>query len=505
MIENILSGFSLVFHIENFFYSFIGVALGMVVGAIPGLTGNMAIVILIPFTFYLNPIPAIAMLMGVVKGSYFGGSIPAILFNMPGTPAAMPTTLDGYPLAKQGKAGKALKMALYASTISDTLSDFVLFFLAAPVAAIALLVGPPEYTMIILFSLIIIGVAGSKDNLVKGLIAVGIGLFLSTIGTDPISGRMRFTFGYDDMMAGLELIPILIGLLIVAEVFVQLENKRKEKEEIQIGVNKNNIDFKNENHRVSKDEFKRCVPAILGGFWIGSLMGMIPGIGSTVAAYLGYANAKKVSKRPELFGEGNLEGVAGAEAGNSGVSGPNLIPLIALGIPGNLAAALILGAFALHGMVPGPLFMDKYAPMFYALVTILILSNIFTFIIGSQFVRYVRFLIYIPEKILYPIIMTFGVIGSYIYRSNLFDVISMAVVGFLGYFLKKFKIPVLPLLIAFVLGNMAEARMRQAVLISGGDYFVFFKKPICLLFIVLIIVYVVVLIRARMLTRKKVK
>lgn len=503
MIENILSGISLVFQLENFFYSFFGVALGMVVGAIPGLTHNMALVVLIPFTFYLNPLPAIAMLMGVVKGSYFGGSIPAILFNMPGTPEAMPTTLDGYPLTQQGKAGKALKMALYASTSADLLSDFVLFFLAAPVAALALMIGPPEYTMIILFSLIIVGIAGSKDNLVKGLIAVGLGLFLATIGTDPLSGKMRFTFGYDEMMAGLELIPVLIGLLIIAEVFVQLENKKSREEEIKLNLQKDNIDYKSENHKVNKNEFKRCVPAILGGFWIGSLMGIIPGIGSTVAAYLGYSNAKRISKNPDSFGKGNLEGVAGSEAGNNAVSGPNLIPLIALGIPGNLAAALILGAFMLHGMVPGPMFMDKYAPMLYALFTLLILSNIFTFIIGSFFVKYVRFLIYIPEKILYPIIMTFGVIGSYIFRSNWFDVISMAVIGILGYFLKKFKIPILPLLIAFVLGHAAESRMRQALLISGGDFLVFLKKPISLFFFILIIIYVLVLVRAKMFTKRK--
>jgi len=500
MIENIFAGIGMVLQWNNYLFSFLGVTLGMIVGAIPGLTGNMAIVLFIPFTYYLGPIPAIAMLVGISKGSYFGGSIPAILFNMPGTPEAMPTTLDGYPLTKQGKSGKALKMALYASTISDTLSDLVLFFLAAPVAALALMVGPPEYTMIILFSLVIVGVAGS-ENVVKGLISIGIGLILACVGMDPLRGTLRFTFGYDQLMAGIELIPLLIGMLIIAETFIQLENVSQKKDISSVkrkGFFKK--DLKDENpkdHIVNFKEFKRCFPAILGGVWIGSMIGMIPGIGATVAAYLGYANAKRISRYPELFGKGNLEGVAGAEAGNNAVCGPNLIPLITLGIPGNLAAALILGAFMLQGLVPGPLFMQQHAPMLYALFTVLIISNIFTFLVGNIFVRYIRYLVYIPERILYPLIMIFGVIGSYIFRSNWFDVLSMGLLGIFGYFLKKLDIPVLPLLVAFILGKIAEERMRQAITISHGNYMVFFTRPIALTFFILTILSLILFVRSK--------
>ena len=499
MLENIVNGMSMVLHLDNILASLFGVTIGITMGAIPGLSDITAICLLLPFTFYLEPIAAIAMLMGLSKGGNFGGSIPAILFNVPGTAQAVVTSYDGYPLTKQGKSGKALKIALYASTMADTLSDFILFFLAAPVATVALMIGPPEYTMIVIFSLVVIAIAGS-ENFVKGMIAIGMGLFLAVIGLDPVIGTPRFTFGSVELRAGLAVVPIVLGLFVVSEAFRQMELILREKSSKDLN-NKYQIQVKKtgniSNNRVSLAEFKHCLPAIFGGVGIGSALGAIPGIGTTVAAYLSYMHTKRKSKHPELFGKGALEGVAAAEAGNNAVVGPNLIPLITLGIPGNLAAALILGAFMMQGLVPGPLFMQQYAPMLYALFTVLIISNVFTFTVGSLFVKYVSHLTYIPKKILYPIVIIFAIIGTYIFRSNLFDLIIMFTFGVLGYIFVKIKIPITPILVSFILGEILEKRMRQALIISGGSSTIFFTRPISLAFFLLTIFVVLFFIRGR--------
>lgn len=499
MLENIVNGMSMVLHLDNILASLFGVTIGMTMGAIPGLSDITAICLLLPFTFYLKPIAAIAMLMGLSKGGNFGGSIPAILFNVPGTAQAVVTSYDGYPLTKQGKSGKALKMALYSSTMADTLSDFILFFLAAPVATVALMIGPPEYTMIVIFSLVVIGVAGS-ENFVKGMIAIGMGLFLAVIGLDPVTAKPRFTFGSIELSAGLAVVPIVLGLFVVSEAFRQMELILREKSSRNLNNRYQNQVKKTDNisnNRVSLAEFKHCLPAIFGGVGIGSALGAIPGIGTTVAAYLSYMHTKRASKHPELFGKGALEGVAAAEAGNNAVVGPNLIPLITLGIPGNLAAALILGAFMMQGLVPGPLFMQQYAPMLYALFTVLIISNVFTFTVGSLFVKYIRHLTYVPKRILYPIVIVFAIIGTYIFRSNLFDLIIMFIFGVLGYIFVKIKIPITPILVSFILGEILEKRMRQALIISGGSSTIFFTRPISLAFFLLTIFVVLFFIRGR--------
>ena len=503
MLQNIIAGLDLVMQWSNLLTVLVGVSVGMVMGAIPGLTGTMAIALLVPFSIYLNPVAGIAGLVGLSKGANFGGSIPAILFNLPGTPQAMVTTFDGYPLAKQGKAGKALRMALYASTIGDTLSDFVLFFLAAPVAALALKIGPPEYTAIILFSLMIIAVAGT-ERVVEGLIAVGFGLLFAIVGTDPVTGTPRFTFGSLDLSSGLSLVPTMVGLLIVSEALIQIERmkrgaetKPESKEKENNGVSlESRISYND--HRVSWAEFKQCFPWIMSGVGIGSAIGSLPGIGATIASYLSYANAKRRSKHPELFGKGALEGVAAAEAANNACQGPNLIPLITLGIPGNVAAALLLGAFMIKGLLPGPLFMQQNAPMLYALFTVLILSNIVTFLFGSVFIRLARYSMAVPELVLYPGIMIFGSIGSYVFRNNIFDVFAMVFFGVFGYILIKYKIPLAPVIVAFILGKMFEERLRQALAISGGNISIFFTHPISLGFILLTIVSVVFLMKRKM-------
>ena len=494
MIENIAASLAMAFHWDNLISALGGVVVGMIMGAIPGLTENMAMCLLIPFSVYLNPVAAIAMLVGLSKGGNFGGSVPAILFNMPGTPQAAITTFDGYPLSKQGKSGKAMKVALYASVMADLMSDMVLIFLAAPVAMIALMVGPPEYTAIVLFSLAIIGVAAS-ENLLKGLIAIGIGLLLTVIGLDPVSSVPRFTFGSVELMAGVGVVPLVIGLLIVAETFRQIEAGVRKKNASSVVVKPASSSDKtvaSEDHRLSLGEFRQCLRSIFAGTAIGSIIGIIPGIGSTPAAYMSYTYAKKTSRHPESFGKGAIEGIAAAEAGNNAVSGPNLIPLVTLGIPGNLAAALILGGFMLQGLTPGPLFMQRSAPMLYALFILLIVSNLFTFAVGSLFVRFAKRLTQVQTPILFPLVLVFAVIGSFVFRSNIFDVVSMGLFGVLGYVLMKVGIPLPPLVVAFILGQLLEDRLRQTLLISRGSLGVFFSRPIALAFITLAVAIITI-------------
>jgi len=498
LLENIASGMGMVLQWDNILAALFGVIAGMVAGAIPGFSDLTVICLLLPFTFYQKPIAAIAMLMGLSKGANYGGSIPAILFNVPGTAQAVVTSFDGYPLTKQGKSGKALKMALYASTMADTLSDLILFFLAAPVAAIALSIGPPEYGMIIFFSLVIIGIVGS-ENLSKGMIGVGLGLLFAIVGLDPLLGTPRFLFGSTSLSAGIGMIPMVLGLFVISEIFRQIEAGIRIKQKTLKRSRKNHLNrfqkFSGPNHRVSLTEFKLCLPAIFGGLGIGSVLGMIPGIGTVIAAYLSYTRTKKTSKHPELFGKGALEGVAAAEAGNNAVVGPNLIPLITLGIPGNGAAALILGAFMVQGLTPGPMFIEQHAPMLYALFIVLIISNAFTFIGGNFFIKYAIRLTRVPKEIFYPAVIVFSVVGCYIFRYNIFDVILMVPLSVFGYILIKLKIPIPPVFVAFMLGRILEEKIRQAITISGGNFLIFFTRPISLTFFLLTIFAVIFLSR----------
>ncbi len=496
MFEQLLSGLNMVLVPQNLLWAAAGVTCGMILGSIPGLTDNMGIVLFLPFTFYLSPIAAIAMLMGLTKGGNFGGSIPAILFNIPGTPQAMVTCIDGYPLSQQGKSGKALKQALYSSVMADACSDLILIFLAAPVAMIALKIGPPEYTSIIIFSLIVISVAASEHP-VRGILAVILGLLFGTVGMDPEFGTPRLTFHLLELADGFHIMPMVIGLLAFSEVLLQLEKEfvrrleRRFSEETAADAAAAAGQDHPENHRLSWPEFKKTLPTICRSTGIGSAIGIIPGIGTTVGSYLSYIMAKQASKSPEKFGKGALEGIAASEAGNNAVNGPNLIPLVTLGIPGNLAAALILG------MVPGPMFMQTNGDMLYALFLVLLLSNLFTLGIGYFYIKYVRNVTAVPKPYLFTGIIVFSVIGSYVSYASIFDVYVMLAFAVLGYAFTKFKINLPTVIVSFFLGPMLEAKLRQALKISGDDVTVFFTRPISLAFLILTVVAVVFLLKRR--------
>ncbi len=482
MWEDISAGLTLFWGIENVLAISGGVLLGVVVGAIPGLTATMAVALALPLTFAMAPVTAILLLVGVYKGGVFGGSITAILLRAPGTPAAAATLLDGYPLAQQGKAGKAMKMALYASCIADFLSNIALIFFAGLIAGLALAFGPPEFFWLICFSLtVVIAIAGS--SLAKGLISGALGLLVSTVGLDLVYGSQRFTFGEFNLMGGVGYIPLLIGLFALPEV-IDFYVRRVAPVAVRAA----------DASRVTLAEFRRSLVSIVRGSFIGVIIGTIPGAGATAAAFLSYGEAKRSSRHPETFGKGEIEGVAAAESGNNGVAGATMIPLLSLGIPGDVVTAVILGAFMLHGLSPGPMMFQQNLDIIYALFAGIMLSSVVLFVTGSLAIRHVVRIVDIPRHILMPLVLLFCVFGTFAVQAQMFDVLVMAVFGALGYLMLRINMSAAPFLMGFILGPLFEDNLRRTFLISQ-DLSVFVRSPITWIFIVLTVLSLVVGIR----------
>jgi len=481
MIETVLSSFGTILQLQNLIAMVVGVTAGITIGAIPGLTGTMAIALLLPVTFYMPPITAIAMLLGLYKGSTYGGSISAILLSAPGTPAAAATVLDGYPLAQQGKAGKALKIALYASVIADTLSCLILITLVGQLAKIALMFGPAEFFSLTVFALTIVGLVSGR-SLIKGLLAAVLGLIFSTVGFSPVAGVERFTFGWTPLSAGFNLIVVLIGLFAVSEVIMRSGMQKEHSPSKKTSFWSHT---KTPDHRVSWPEFRSCLPAIFRGGLIGAFIGAVPGTGASVSCFLSYGEARRASKHPEKFGKGALEGVAAAEAGNNGVTGATLIPLLSFGIPGDTVTAVLLGAFMIHGMTPGPMLLAQHHEVIYPLLAGLIVSCGLLFLIGRFALELFSLIVTnTPSKVLFPVILVLSAVGSYAINNSVFDVGSVLMFGFIGYFMRRGGFPLAPFVIAFVISPIMERSLRQAMIISAGSWFVFFKHPLSLLFLV---------------------
>ena len=480
LLHNVLLSIEMLSQWDVLFAAAGGVLVGMMMGAIPGLSDIIAICLMVPFTFYLNPIAGIAMLMGLSKGANFGGAIPAILFNIPGTPQAVITAFDGYPLTRQGKAGKALKTALFSSCIADGISDLLLFFFAAPVAMAAIMIGPAEHAAVVIFALILVSVTTQAGPII-GVASMLLGLLMRCVGSDPLTGAPRLAFGSDELSAGLDVVPMALGFFVVAEIIWQLcaEKNQGEAEDLAVDANASNA----EDHGFSLSEFKQCLPAIGRGTFIGSAIGALPGIGTTVGSYLAYVATRRASKNPERFGKGVIEGIAAAESGNNACNGPNLIPLITLGIPGNLAAALILGAFTMQGLTPGPMFMEQQAPMLYALFIVLFFSNFFTLGFGLLYTRFIRNLVSLPKNYIYSAVLVFALIGTYVVHSNTFELFYTFIFSVIGLLCRKGGIPMIPMLIAYILGSSLELKIRQTLDLHAGDFTIFLTKPISLAFL----------------------
>ncbi len=485
MIEQLIAGFAAAFTLINLFFIILGVAIGILFGVMPGVGGITALSLLIPVTFYMEPITAIAFLIGITKGSTSGGAIPAILLNAPGSSENVATARDGYPLARKGKPEKAMRMALYSSVFGDFASDVVLILLAAPFAAIALRFGPAEITAVGMLAFTLI--AGlSSDTLAKGLLAAALGIFLSTIGLDSSAGTQRMTFGIIDLYDGISLNALTIGLLALSAVMSQLFDCWRTPADQMLKPQP----YDRSQQRLHWSEFRECIPTLFRSAYIGTFVGMMPGLGVTLAAFLGYGAAKRRSKQPEEFGKGRLEGIAATEAANSAVTGANLIPTIALGIPGNIAAALLIGAFLIHGVTPGPFMMVQHGSLIYGIFASMLIANAVHLVIGRFGIPIWVLSLRVPKPIILSCVTVLCVVGVYVPSSSFFEIGLMFVFAVLGYFMRKTGFSLVCLFIGFLLGPLLEHSLRQTMILYDNNIFVLFTRPVALPFMLLTIFFV---------------
>lgn len=471
--ESTFSHVLAVFQPQCLWAIFIGVFGGTVIGALPGLTATMGVALLIPMTFGTDPVVGLNMLIGIFIGGIYGGCISSILVKTPGTPASAATVLDGYPLAQKGQAIKALGMATMASGIGGLFSCVVLAFMAPILASVALKFGPVEYFSLAAFGLAII--ASLSSDILKGVLVGCLGMLVSTIGADPIGGVQRFTFGSTGFSDGVAFIPALIGLFAISEVLVQIE-RLFEKSGAAVTLS---------GSIPTMAELKKCWKTLLRGSIIGTFVGIVPGTGSGTASWISYSEAKRTSKHPETFGTGEIEGVAATESANNAVCGGALVPLLALGIPGDSVTAVLVGGLMIQGLTPGPMLFAERPDVIVGIFTGSFIANIFMIIIGLAGVRLFAQVLNIPKKILLMAIVMFCLLGSYSINMNTTDLFTMLVFGVVGYFLQKYDFSLGAVCISLILGPIAEENLRLAYIANQGDMTVFLTKPISLVFVLL--------------------
>lgn len=465
--SNVLQGFAISASPINILYCLIGVFIGTLIGVLPGIGPVATISILLPVTFYVNPTSTIIMLAGIYCGAYYGGSTTAILVNIPGEAASVVTCIDGYQMARKGRAGAALGISAIASFIAGTIGVIALMLMAVPLARIALKFGPPEF-----FSLMCLGLTLltylARGSMLKALSMAALGLLLSFIGIDIISGLPRFTMNSMSLIDGVGLVPIAMGVFGISEVLINLE------EVLQVNVYETKI----KGLLPNREEWKRSRGPILRGTIIGFFLGVIPGGGAVVASFVSYIVEKKVSRHPEKFGTGMIEGVAGPEAANNAAVGGGFVPLFALGIPPNVVMAVFLGALMIHGVTPGPLLIREHPEVFWGTVTSMYIGNAFCLLLNLPLIGVWVKMLKVPYKILFPLILLFCLIGSYSLNNNPFDITVMLIFGVAGYLMRKFEYEGAPLVLGFILGPMMEQALRQTLLISQGRFAILFTRPI---------------------------
>jgi putative tricarboxylic transport membrane protein len=453
----------------------VGVILGILGGAMPGISPSTAVALLVPFSYNLDARLALILLVAIYQAANYGGSITAVLINAPGTPAAAATCFDGYPLTQQGKAGKGLGIALLASSLGGVFGAIILIFFCVPLARAALKFSPAAYFGLAVFGLATVASLGG-GNIIKAIIAVLIGLLIKTIGLDPISGIYRFTFGSDLLYDGFALIPALMGLFAVSVVFEKLEK--------WTGLDRAMV--KIDSKLPTFEETWKIKGCILRSSLIGTIIGIFPGAGSTIASFISYDVARRTSKEPEKFGKGALEGVAASEAANSSSVGGALIPLLALGIPGSATDAVLIGAFILHDLVPGPLLFKDHPAIVYGIFASLIVANILVFLIGRYGNRAFIKMVSVSDAVLYPFILVVALIGTYSVNSSLFDTASCIGFGILGWILKRYGYPPAPVVLGIVLGKLIEYSFRRGVIMGGYSVFLTDKLAFFVLLLALI-------------------
>lgn len=496
MLQYIVPATGLLFTLENILWINIGVFVGSVFAAIPGLSVILCVILFLPVTYTMTAIPGMMFLLGIYCAGGYGGSVSAILINTPGTPHAAATMLDGHPLSRQGRTKAALKIALYASTFGGVFSALMLLFLGPQVAKIAAQLGTAEYFMVCVFGLTIIaGVSGK--SIIRGLVSACLGLLISCIGTDPMTSYDRFTFGIPRLYLGLDLAVCLIGLFALVEILAKAEKKLGE---LRLDTAKMHDDGK-----ITRQEYKRMIRPVLMSSIIGVMVGIIPGTGASEASWFSYNTAKNLSKHPEEFGHGSVEGIAAAESANNAVTGATLIPLLTLGIPGDGTVAIMLSALMINGLNPGLSLFTTDGDIMYAIMLGLILVNLFMFIQGRFLTTLFAKVVSIPQEILTPIIVIFCFAGAYSVNENYFDVAVALVFGVLAWILRKLDLPPVPILLGLVLGRTTETNFRRALLISNGDASIFLQSIYCKIFLALIIIAVAAIVRGKLKEQKAAK
>jgi len=479
--SNLLHGFGIVSSFQNLAWLFVGVVLGTIVGVMPGLGSLSTMAILLPVTFGMDPVAAVIMLAGIHYGSSYGGSTTAILVNIPGEGSSVMTCMDGYPMAKQGRAKAALATSAIGSFFAGTVSAVLLMFLAEPISALGMKFGPPEYFAIMFLALTMVGSLSTEAPL-KGMYMALVGLLLATVGIERQTGQVRFTFGVEELTDGVHFIVVAIGMFGVTVVMNESQRIRK------FGFKPPRDRIQGVGLWITWAELKQSFMPYVRGSFLGFATGVLPGLGGMTATLLAYGVEKQVSKHPEQFGKGAIEGVATVEASNNAANGANLVPLMTLGIPGNASTALLLGAFIMYGLKPGPLLMETNPDFFWAVVASLYIGNVMLLILNLPLVNLFAKLLDVPEALLNGLVLALCVLGVYTREYLITDLYLMIAFGVIGYFAEKHRYPVAPLLLGLVLGNLLEQAMLRSMSVSNGDASIFFTRPISLVIMIAAVV-----------------
>jgi putative tricarboxylic transport membrane protein len=482
VINGLMHGFAVALQPSNLLWCFVGCFLGTIIGVLPGLGPAATIALLLPVTFHMEPTGAIIMLAGIYYGAKYGGSTTSILLNMPGESSSVVTCIDGYQMARRGRAGAALGIAAIASFVAGTIGVLALSLIAPPVANFALRFSSPEYFALMCFGLALVALLGG-DSIIKALLALLVGLWLASIGVDLFTAQARFVFGQSKLLGGLDFLVIAIGIFAIGEILSNVE-KRGTIQMLPVPRGIRNL-------LPSWEELKACRFALFNGSVTGFIIGVLPGAGSTIASFVSYGIEKAVSRHPEKFGTGVPEGVAAPEAANNADTGGALVPLLTLGIPGGSSTAIMLSALILWGVRPGPLMMEEAPDVFWGLVASMYIGNVVLLLMNLPLVPLFAQILRLPTYVLHPAILGLSIIGAYSVSSHLFDVGLLAGFGLLGYGMGKLGYPSAPLILGFVLGDAMERALRQSLMMSQGDLSILVTRPISavlLAFAVLILV-----------------
>ncbi|WP_077604456.1 tripartite tricarboxylate transporter permease [Oceanobacillus sojae] len=467
-IEGIITGFQTAFSLQSIFFVMIGVFIGTFIGMLPGLGPISAIAVMIPITFGMDPTVALIMMAGVYYGAIFGGSTSSILLNAPGVSGTVATSFDGYPMAQRGEAGKALAIAAIASFVGGTVSVVLLMLLAPMLASVAISFSPAAYFALMLLGLTAIS-SLSEGSTVKALISAVAGFMVVTIGIDAQSGTQRFTFGNTNLLDGLDFLVIALGLFALAEVCTLILN-RKDKS-IQNAHKIGSL-------KLSKQDWKEMTGPMSRHSIIGFILGVLPGAGATIASFISYITEKRISKNPEEFGKGSVKGLAAPETSNNAATSGAFVPLLSLGIPGSGTTAVLLGAFLVLGVQPGPLLMTDQPEIFWGIIVSMYIGNIFLLILNLPLIPYIAKILMVPRPMLISLVIMFSMIGVYAISFNTFDLYMLLLFGVVGFLMRLFSFPAPPFILAFILGGMLEQSFRQSLTISNGSFSIFFQDPI---------------------------